>query len=196
MDLTVTIITAPVWLVVLSVIAVGVLFFLGRPVFFIQERPGFRSRPFGLIKFRTMTTRRGEDGALLPDKLRLSSFGRFLRSTSLDELPELINVLKGQMSLVGPRPLLTDYLPLYSKRQAHRHDVLPGITGWAQVNGRNLTPWHIRLEQDVWYAENITFALDLRILWRTTVTVIRRHGITATGEATMSRFAGEVDEDQ
>ena len=167
---------------------------LGHPVLFTQQRPGLHGRPFTLVKFRTMTDERGFDGSLLPDELRLPPFGRFLRSTSLDELPELWNVIRGDMSLVGPRPLLMDYLDRYSPRQARRHEVRPGITGWAQVNGRNVPSWQERLEMDVWYVENRSFRLDLRILLRTVVAVVRRDGVTAEGHATVPYFAGNDEE--
>lgn len=163
---------------------------LGSPVFFCQMRPGLHGRPFRMIKFRTMTDARGSDGRLLPDADRLTAFGRFLRASSLDELPELWNVLKGDMSLVGPRPLLVEYLPLYSRVQARRHDVRPGITGWAQVNGRNALSWDRKLELDVWYVDKRSLWLDLRILWLTLRKVLAREGISAPGEATMPRFTG------
>ena len=163
---------------------------LGRPVFFHQTRPGLHGRPFRMIKFRTMTDSRSEGGQLLPDEERLGTFGRFLRTTSLDELPELWNVLMGEMSLVGPRPLLMEYLPLYSKEQARRHDVRPGITGWAQVNGRNALSWEEKFKLDVWYVDHRSFWLDLRILWLTLCKVLARDGISAPGEATMPRFTG------
>ena len=163
---------------------------LGSPVFFRQTRPGLRGRPFQMIKFRTMADTQGADGRLLPDEQRLGGFGRFLRETSLDEPPELWNVLKGDMSLVGPRPLLMEYLPLYSKEQARRHEVRPGITGWAQVNGRNALKWDEKFELDVWYVEHHTLSLDLRILWLTFRKVLARDGISAPGEATMPRFTG------
>lgn len=163
---------------------------LGSPVLFRQTRPGLHGRPFELIKFRTMTDARGTDGALLPDAERLTPFGRFLRSTSLDELPELWNVLSGDMSVVGPRPLLMEYLPLYSPEQARRHEVRPGITGWAQVNGRNALDWDDKFRLDVWYVDHQSLALDIRILWLTAVKVLRREGISAAGEATMPRFTG------
>jgi lipopolysaccharide/colanic/teichoic acid biosynthesis glycosyltransferase len=163
---------------------------LGSPVFFCQMRPGLHGRPFRMIKFRTMTDARASDGRLLPDADRLTAFGRFLRASSLDELPELWNVLKGDMSLVGPRPLLVEYLPLYSRVQARRHDVRPGITGWAQVNGRNALSWDRKLELDVWYVDNRSLWLDLRILWLTLRKVLARDGISAPGEATMPRFTG------
>lgn len=164
---------------------------LGSPVFFRQVRPGLGGRPFQMVKFRTMTDARSQDGELLPDAERLTVFGRFLRSTSLDELPELWNVLKGDMSLVGPRPLLMEYMSLYSPEQARRHDVRPGVTGWAQINGRNALSWEEKFSLDVWYADNHSFWLDLKILWLTVRKVIARDGISASGEATMSKFTGK-----
>ena len=163
---------------------------LGTPVFFRQVRPGLHGKPFVMIKFRTMTDQRGPDGQLLPDAERLTSFGRFLRSTSLDELPELWNVLKGDMSLVGPRPLLMEYLPLYSDEQARRHETRPGITGWAQVNGRNTIEWPEKFVMDVWYVDNQNFWLDIKILFLTIKKVLVRDGISAEGEATMPKFTG------
>lgn len=163
---------------------------LGRPVFFRQTRPGLHGQPFEMVKFRTMTDACGPDGALLPDAERLTSFGRFLRSTSLDELPELWNVLKGDMSLVGPRPLLMEYLPLYSPEQARRHAVRPGVTGWAQVNGRNAISWEEKFALDTWYVDHQSLLLDIRILWLTVKKVLVREGISAAGEATMGKFTG------
>ena len=163
---------------------------LGSPVFFTQMRPGLQGQPFEMVKFRTMTDARGPDGALLPDADRLTPFGRFLRATSLDELPELWNVLKGDMSLVGPRPLLMEYLPLYSPEQARRHAVRPGITGWAQVNGRNTLSWDDKFKLDVWYVDHRSLWLDLKILWLTVRKVLVREGISAAGEATMGKFTG------
>lgn len=163
---------------------------LGGPVFFRQIRPGLHGKPFEMVKFRTMTDARGADGALLPDALRLTPFGRFLRASSLDELPELWNVLKGDMSLVGPRPLLMEYLPLYSTEQARRHAVRPGITGWAQVNGRNAIRWEEKFALDTWYVDHQSLALDIRILWLTIRKVLVREGISAAGEATMGKFTG------
>lgn len=163
---------------------------LGSPVLFRQTRPGKDAEPFRMLKFRTMTDTHGPDGALLSDKERLTPFGRLLRSTSLDELPELWNVLKGDMSLVGPRPLLMEYLPLYSPKQARRHEVRPGITGWAQVNGRNALSWEKKFAYDVWYVDNNSICLDLKIIVRTIVKVTKRSGISAEGEATMPRFRG------
>lgn len=168
---------------------------LGSPVFFRQIRPGLHGKPFEMIKLRTMTDERDENGDFLPDSVRLTKFGRFLRSSSLDELPELWNVLKGEMSLVGPRPLLVRYLPLYTAHQARRHEVRPGITGWAQVNGRNSISWEDRLDLDVWYVNNRSMMLDLRIIWLTIKKVIAREGISADGEATMSEFRGSTSSD-
>lgn len=163
---------------------------LGAPVFFRQTRPGLHGRPFRLIKFRTMRNVTDSKGNLLPDAERLTPFGRWLRSTSLDELPELWNVLKGEMSLVGPRPLLMEYLPLYSAEQARRHEVKPGITGWAQVNGRNALSWEGKFELDVWYVDHQSFWLDVQIIALTIKKVLLREGISAQGEATMPRFTG------
>jgi lipopolysaccharide/colanic/teichoic acid biosynthesis glycosyltransferase len=163
---------------------------LGGPVLFRQVRPGLHGRPFMMVKFRTMTDDRDGDGELMPDALRLNAFGRFLRASSLDELPELWNVLRGEMSLVGPRPLLMEYLPLYSAEQARRHEVRPGITGWAQINGRNAVSWDERFRLDVWYVNHRSFWLDLKILWQTVRKVVVREGISAHGEATMPRFTG------
>ena len=174
----------------LLMIALLIRLKLGGPVLFCQVRPGLHGRRFTMVKFRTMTDERGPDHALLPDAQRLTPFGRFLRVTSLDELPELWNVLKGDMSLVGPRPLLVEYLPLYSPEQARRHEVRPGITGWAQVNGRNAISWEEKFERDVWYVDHRSFWLDINILWLTVKKVLVRDGIAAAGEATMSRFLG------
>lgn len=174
----------------LSLLACLVRLRLGSPVLFRQVRPGLHGRPFTLVKFRTMTDARGQDGALLPDAQRLGSFGSMLRSSSLDELPELWNVLRGDMSLVGPRPLLMEYLSLYSPEQARRHEVRPGITGWAQVNGRNALSWDERFSLDVWYVQHRTLRLDLQILWLTVRKVLTREGISAKGEATMPKFTG------
>jgi lipopolysaccharide/colanic/teichoic acid biosynthesis glycosyltransferase len=179
---------------VIGAIAVFVRCFIGRPVLFRQERPGLNGRPFTLLKFRTMQHACDASGELLPDDQRLGRAGRFLRSTSLDELPELVNVVRGDMSLVGPRPLLMEYLKRYSERQALRHRVRPGVTGWAQVNGRNALTWDARLEHDVWYVEHASFALDLRILWKTALLVCRREGITAPGHATSPRFTGSPEQ--
>lgn len=163
---------------------------LGSPVLFRQERPGLNGRAFMLTKFRTMTDAHDAEGNPLPDDVRLTKLGTFLRSTSLDELPELWNVVKGDMSLVGPRPLLVKYLPLYTSDQARRHEVRPGITGWAQVNGRNDADWPDKLAMDVWYVDNMSFWLDLKILWSTVVAVLGRSGISAEGHATAPEFHG------
>ncbi|MAD74879.1 MAG: sugar transferase [Rheinheimera sp.] len=163
---------------------------LGRPVIFSQVRPGFNRKAFKILKFRTMLDSVGIDGKTLPDDQRLTRFGRILRSTSLDELPGLFNVLKGDMSLVGPRPLLMEYLPLYSAEQARRHEVRPGITGWAQVNGRNAISWEEKLKLDIWYVDNRSLWLDIKILFLTVKKVFVREGISAAGEATMSKFTG------
>ena len=163
---------------------------LGSPVLFRQVRPGLHGQPFEMVKFRTMTDARGADGALLPDAVRLTPFGRFLRASSLDELPELWNVLKGEMSLVGPRPLLMEYVPLYSAEQYRRHEVRPGVTGWAQVNGRNAISWEQKFKLDVWYVENQSFWLDVKILFLTVKKVLVKDGISASGEATMTKFTG------
>ena len=165
---------------------------LGRPVIFLQDRPGLHGRRFQLRKFRTMTNVRGVDGRLLPDEDRLTDFGRWLRSTSLDEIPEMVNVLKGEMSLVGPRPLLVEYLPYYTPEQVRRHEVRPGITGWAQVNGRNDMPWEDKLALDVWYVDNRSLWLDLRILLRTLWVMVARQGVTFEGHATTVRFDDAV----
>ncbi|CRM18257.1 sugar transferase [Pseudomonas sp. 35 E 8] len=164
---------------------------LGSPIIFRQVRPGLAGKPFEMIKFRTMKDSVDGSGAPLPDAERLGPFGRLLRSSSLDELPELWNVLKGDMSLVGPRPLLMEYLPLYSANEFRRHEVRPGITGWAQVNGRNSLGWKEKFELDVWYVENKNFWLDLKILFLTVKKVIKRDGVSSEGEATMSKFKGD-----
>lgn len=175
---------------VLVVVAVLVAVRLGRPVLFKQVRPGLHGQPFPMYKFRTMTDQRDAAGRLLPDEQRLTPFGRFLRSTSLDELPELFNVLIGHMSLVGPRPLLMEYLDRYTTEQARRHEVRPGITGWAQVNGRNALSWAERFKLDVWYVDNVSLWLDLRILFMTVRKVVKRDGIAAEGHVTMPVFNG------
>lgn len=189
-DLVLVIAAAPVWLPILGVVALLVRRQLGAPVLFRQRRPGLYSRAFELRKFRTMTDARDANGRLLPDAERLTPFGRWLRSTSLDELPELLNVLRGEMSLVGPRPLLEAYLPLYSARHQLRHVVPPGITGLAQVSGRNALSWPERFDLDVRYAETNSFALDVAVLWRTVRAVVKREGISAAGDATMYPFTG------
>ncbi|RJT22564.1 sugar transferase [Chakrabartia godavariana] len=175
---------------VIVLVALVVRFTLGSPVLFVQQRPGLKGHPFHILKFRTMRDAMDRSGVPLPDSERLTSVGRCLRATSLDELPGLWNVLRGDMSLVGPRPLLMDYLPLYSEEQSRRHDVRPGLTGWAQVNGRNAVSWDQKFSMDVWYVDNQSWLLDLKILWRTVWKVVRRDGISAAGEATMPRFTG------
>lgn len=175
---------------VMAVIAIALRLHLGAPILFLQERPGLGGVSFRPYKFRTMKELRGPEGELLPDSQRLTPLGRFLRSASLDELPELLNVLRGDMSLVGPRPLLSEYLELYSPEQARRHSVRPGITGWAQVNGRNALTWNERFELDLWYIQNRSMSLDLKILLLTLIKVLRREGISQDGHATMERFRG------
>ncbi|WP_279346939.1 sugar transferase [Halopseudomonas nanhaiensis] len=175
---------------VLAIVAWQVRCNLGTPVLFRQVRPGLNGKPFEMVKFRTMKDAVDANGTPLPDSERLTSFGQFLRSTSLDELPELWNVLKGDMSLVGPRPLLMEYLPLYSAEQYRRHEVRPGVTGWAQVNGRNALGWNEKFMLDVWYVDNQTLSLDIKILFLTVKKVLVRDGISADGEATAARFTG------
>lgn len=189
-DLFVVVTAAPLWLPILAIVAALVRLKLGAPVFFRQKRPGLNARIFEMIKFRTMTDARDESGKLLPDAERLTAFGKWLRSTSLDELPELFNVLRGDMSLVGPRPLLVQYLELYTSRQARRHEVRPGITGLTQVKGRNALSWDEKFEWDVRYVETQSFWLDLKILALTAKTVFVREGIAAAGDATMPEFRG------
>lgn len=180
---------------VMLLVALAVAATLGWPVFFLQQRPGLHGRPFRLIKFRTMSDALDRQGCPLPDAARLGRFGRALRASSLDELPELLNVLKGDMSLVGPRPLLAEYLPLYDERQRRRHEVRPGMTGWAQVNGRNSLDWAERLELDAWYVENRSLSLDCRILMMTILEVLRARGISEKGQATMTKFRGNRSDD-
>jgi lipopolysaccharide/colanic/teichoic acid biosynthesis glycosyltransferase len=180
---------------VMFVVALLIRATLGSPILFTQQRPGLRGRPFVLLKFRSMTVARGPDGKPLGDEARLTALGKWLRKLSLDELPQLWNVLKGNMSLVGPRPLLMEYLPLYDSRQARRHDVRPGITGWAQVNGRNALTWEEKFELDVWYVEHVSFGTDMKILALTLLRVIRPQGISGRGSATMSRFTGSARRD-
>jgi lipopolysaccharide/colanic/teichoic acid biosynthesis glycosyltransferase len=190
-DILVCLWVSPVIIIAVVGVAVWIRASDGPSVLFRQLRPGREGKSFELLKFRTMTSATTMDGKPLPDAQRLTPLGRFLRSTSLDELPSLWNVLKGDMSLVGPRPLLPEYLPLYSERQRRRHEVRPGITGWAQVNGRNQVGWAERLEMDVWYVENQSFWLDMKILWMTIWKVLKREGINQEGSATMEPFRGE-----
>ena len=178
---------------VISVLVLLIRLRLSAPIFFKQDRPGVNGKIFRMIKFRTMTNTLDSQSKLLPDSLRLTKLGNFMRATSMDELPELWNVLKGDMSLVGPRPLLIEYLPLYSTAQSRRHDVRPGITGWAQVNGRNAISWEEKFEYDVWYVENQSFFLDMKIIWMTLRKVILREGISANDHATMPKFTGSND---
>ncbi len=189
---------ASLFLILLSplFLLVGLLvwIFHGWPLIFAQQRPGYKGRPFFIYKFRTMTNRLSPTGQLLPDADRLTPFGRFLRATSLDELPELLNILRGDMSFVGPRPLLMEYLPRYSAEQMRRHDVLPGLTGWAQVNGRNALTWPQKFALDVWYVDHRSFWLDIKILLLTLWKVIRREGITQEGQATTEYFMGNEEE--
>jgi lipopolysaccharide/colanic/teichoic acid biosynthesis glycosyltransferase len=175
---------------ILILISILVAIIHGSPILFRQERPGYKGKIFTIYKFRTMRDALDESGKPLPDHKRLTKFGRFIRSLSLDELPELINVLKGEMSLVGPRPLLTAYLPLYNAEQARRHDVLPGITGWAQVHGRNVLSWQEKFELDVWYVDNQSIWLDIKIIGLTLLKVLKREGISQPGQATAELFQG------
>lgn len=186
LSLIVLILASPLMLI----LALLVWAFLGRPIIFSQERPGFKRKIFTLYKFRTMAEVRDASGKLLPDTMRLTTLGRFLRSSSLDELPELINILRGEMSWVGPRPLLVEYLPRYTDEQDRRHDVMPGLTGWAQVNGRNALTWEEKFMYDVWYVDNWSFGLDLKILWLTIWQVVSRRNITPPGETSMEEFLG------
>lgn len=185
---------ALVALLILSPVFIFLTVFLwlannGKP-FFFQPRPGKNGRIFKVVKFKTMNDKRGPDGQLLPDEARLTAVGKFVRKTSLDEIPQLFNVLTGDMSLVGPRPLLVEYLPLYSETQRRRHEVRPGITGWAQVNGRNAISWREKFEYDVWYVDNISFPLDVKILWMTVMKVIQSEGVSSASSVTMERFTG------
>lgn len=189
-DIIIVLVLLPLILPLIFVLVLLVRIKLGAPVCFQQTRPGYNGKPFTIIKLRTMTEARNAQGQWLPDDKRLTPFGKFLRSTSLDELPELINVLKGEMSLVGPRPLLCEYLDRYTPEQARRHEVRPGITGWAQVNGRNAINWEEKFELDVWYVDNQSLWLDIKILWMTLAKVFKREGISQKGEATMTKFMG------
>jgi lipopolysaccharide/colanic/teichoic acid biosynthesis glycosyltransferase len=191
-DLTVASVALVVLSPLLLAIAVSVRAVLGSPIFFRQQRPGLRGEPFTIVKFRTMRDERNPDGTLRPDEARMTRFGQLLRRSSLDELPELWNVIRGDMSLVGPRPLMMEYLPLYSAEQARRHNVRPGITGLAQVTGRNAISWEEKFALDVQYVDEQSFLLDARILWRTVVGVLRRDGISAEGFATAPAFTGSA----
>jgi len=189
-DLLVTLLLLPFIFFLCFIIALFVKIKLGSPVIFAQPRPGLNGNIFNMIKFRTMTNKRDLDGNLLPDSVRLTKFGKLLRLTSLDELPGLWNVIKGNMSLVGPRPLLVEYLPLYNDRQMRRHEALPGMTGWAQVNGRNSISWDEKFDLDLWYVNNQSIWLDVKILWLTVKKVIMRDGINQDGQATSEYFKG------
>jgi lipopolysaccharide/colanic/teichoic acid biosynthesis glycosyltransferase len=191
-EFTIALLALLILLPIFLTISILVLLKMGTPIFFIQSRPGLNGKTFKMYKFRTMTNKCDKNGNLLEDKDRLSNFGSFLRSTSLDELPALWNVLCGNMSLVGPRPLLIEYLPLYSKNQARRHEVRPGITGWAQVNGRNAISWNEKFELDTWYVENQSFALDMKIILLTLKKVIKRDGISHNNHVTMEKFKGNT----
>lgn len=190
LDIIITTVSLIALIPLLSLIALVIRWNMGWPVIFAQERPGYKGNPFKLYKFRTMNNRMDEQGQLLPDAERMLSFGRFLRTSSLDELPELWNVLKGDMSLVGPRPLLMQYLDRYTPEQARRHEVRPGITGWAQVNGRNAITWEEKFKLDVWYVDNRSLWLDIKIIFMTIWKIIRREGISQKGQATMEEFFG------
>lgn len=176
------------------VVSLLIFFKMGSPILFRQKRPGYKEKIFGIYKFRTMTNEKDADGNLLPDDKRLIGIGKFIRSTSLDELPQLFNVLKGEMSFVGPRPLLKEYLPLYNEKQKRRHDVKPGITGWAQVNGRNAISWEQKFDYDVWYVDNQSFWLDIKILWLTFLKVVKRSDISSSTSSTMEKFTGSKNE--
>lgn len=189
-DLTVSLLALIFLSVVIGITALLIRLKIGSPVLFKQQRPGLHEKPFYVYKFRSMTDERDEKGELLPDDIRLTSFGKVIRKLSLDELPQLWNVLKGDMSFVGPRPLLVEYLPLYNERQARRHEVRPGITGWAQVNGRNAISWEEKFELDVWYVENRSFWLDMKILFMTVAKVFKSEGISQDGQVTMTKFTG------
>lgn len=189
-DLILILFSAPILILIFLLVALTVRFKLGSPVFFKQRRPGLNKQIFNMIKFRSMTMKSDTSGVLLSDSNRLTRFGEFLRSTSLDELPSFWTVLKGEMSLVGPRPLLVEYLPLYSEKQSRRHEVKPGITGWAQVNGRNAISWEEKFDLDVWYVDNQSVWLDIKILFLTIKKVIVRDGISAKDDATMPTFKG------
>jgi len=191
-DIVVSMISIVLLIPLFGILYIFIWINLGTPVLFSQSRPGLYGKPFVMYKFRTMRDAVDENGLSLPDEVRLTNFGKFLRSTSLDELPELWNVLKGEMSLVGPRPLLMEYLPLYSVEQARRHEVLPGITGWAQVNGRNSLSWDEKFKLDLWYVDNQSFYLDIKILFLTFKKIFIREGISAEGVATMNKFTGKL----
>jgi len=189
-DIMLSIILIIVFALFYIIVSILIVVKMGRPILFRQKRPGLNENIFGIYKFRTMTNDTNENGDLLPDEQRLKGLGKTIRSLSLDELPQLFNVLKGEMSFVGPRPLLVEYLPLYNERQAKRHNVKPGITGWAQVNGRNTISWEQKFEYDAWYVEHQSFLLDIKILWLTFLKVIKRSDISSDSSATMEKFKG------
>ena len=190
-DLSFALIALVILSPIILVTAILVRVFIGTPILFKQQRPGYKGQPFFIYKFRTMTNRVARDGSLLPDAERLTRFGHLLRSLSLDELPELFNIVRGEMSFVGPRPLLMEYLPLYSSEQARRHDVAPGLTGWAQVNGRNTVDWPARFAMDTWYVDHWSFWLDIRIIFLTVWKVLSREGVNQEGQSTVEYFKGE-----
>lgn len=190
-DISMILFFLPILILIIAIIYVTSACIHGRPVFFSQIRPGLNGHPFTMYKFRTMTNATNISGELLEDKLRITKFGNFLRSSSLDELPELFNVLKGDMSIVGPRPLLMEYLPLYSNYERQRHNVRPGITGWAQVNGRNISSWKKKFSDDVWYIENLSLSLDIKIIFLTLIKVLRKDGVNHSNSDTMPKFDGK-----
>ena len=193
-DKTLALFLIILFLPIYIVVSLLIFFKMGRPILFRQKRPGYKEKIFGIYKFRTMTNEKDKFGNLLPDDKRLVGIGKFIRSTSLDELPQLFNVLKGEMSFVGPRPLLEEYLPLYNEKQKRRHDVKPGITGWAQVNGRNAISWEQKFDYDVWYVDNQSFWLDIKILWMTFLKVVKRSDISSSTSSTMEKFTGSKNE--
>ncbi len=193
LDFTVALVALLLLFPVFVVVTIALYFANQGKPFFYQKRPGLNEKVFSIVKFKSMNDKKDAEGNLLPDFVRLTRVGAFVRKTSLDEIPQLINVLKGDMSLIGPRPLLVDYLPLYNDKQKRRHDVRPGITGWAQVNGRNAISWQQKFEYDVWYVDNISLALDCRIIWKTLLKVVKSEDINASASATMERFRGEED---
>jgi undecaprenyl phosphate N,N'-diacetylbacillosamine 1-phosphate transferase len=189
-DKTLALFLVILFLPIYTIVALLILLKMGKPILFRQQRPGLNEKIFGIYKFRTMTNEKDENGELLPDEERLVGIGKLIRSTSLDELPQLFNVLKGDMSFVGPRPLLIEYLPRYNEQQKKRHDVKPGITGWAQVNGRNAISWEQKFEYDIWYVENQSFGVDIKILWMTFLKVVKRSDISSDTAVTMEKFEG------
>ncbi len=189
-DKTLALLLIILFLPVYIIVTLLILLQMGRPILFSQKRPGYKEKIFTIYKFRTMTNEKDKNGELFPDEQRLVGVGKFIRSISLDELPQLFNVLRGEMSFVGPRPLLIEYLPLYNEKQKRRHDVKPGITGWAQINGRNAISWEQRFELDAWYVENRTFWLDMKILWMTLIKVLKKSDISSSTNVTMERFKG------